>query len=530
MADEIDLPSRSNPSDPDAQPSFESMQRRLGVTLAVRLSQMALNLVSASILPRTLGPRAYGNYNFLITAASTARGLTEPSVQQAVYTFSSEEKRTGSLTRVYAAWLALQLTLLLAFVGIALATGFADVLWPHQPGTAIVAVTIVDWLMFGALSLQQFGDSKGLTVWPQLVGGIASFINAALLLGLVALGHLTFWTYLALNLVYGGILCLALVVWLFGRHRDLVWTKNAERPARAYLRRWWTFARPLIIVEYYTPLIAFLGVYLVQAWYGSVEQAYLALGMRWSTLALVFASSGLSIFWRELAFANASGNLERAAHVYSRFGRLLVCAAIVVSWWLAVEAPVVIRVLAGQRYAPASSVLAVMAFYPVQQTYGQLSITGMKALGRTREFRNIALATSVPELMLTYFLLAPRTAVIPGLHLGAMGVALRMVIFGLISVQIYEWANARFFKIDYWRELIARLRMVALTGAVAGLTLVGVHRVFARLGDVPAAAIASMFYIAVVMAMVWIRPDLLGLSRSEILSRLRGLVQGVIAR
>jgi hypothetical protein len=39
--------------------------------------------------------------------------------------------------------------------------------------------------------------------------------------------------------------------------------------------------------------------------------------------------------------------------------------------------------------------------------------------------------------MATYGLLAPPTAPVPGLGLGAIGLVLKVVIFGLLTVQVY---------------------------------------------------------------------------------------------
>ena len=99
----------------------------------------------------------------------TVRGFLEPSVQQAFFTFSSQEKRSGTLTRLYAWWLLGQLGLTLVLIGIAVEARLVGQLWPGQRLDQIVWVTLLDWIMFLALSLQQLGDSKGLTIWPQVV-------------------------------------------------------------------------------------------------------------------------------------------------------------------------------------------------------------------------------------------------------------------------------------------------------------------------------------------------------------------------
>ena len=51
----------------------ESVSARYLVTLGAQVLRAALAFISAAIVPRVLGPVAYGNYTFLLSTSSTVR-------------------------------------------------------------------------------------------------------------------------------------------------------------------------------------------------------------------------------------------------------------------------------------------------------------------------------------------------------------------------------------------------------------------------------------------------------------------------
>jgi O-antigen/teichoic acid export membrane protein len=480
---------------------IESVQRRYTATLFAQVTQMAVSAIAAGIVPRALGSVAFGNYNFLINMAATLRGFTEPSIQQAFFTLSSSEERSGTLTRVYAVWVALQLLIILLLLGAATVFGWTGGLWPGQQMDQILLITLVDWATFLVASLKQLGDSKALTVRPQMIGAVSSVFVLAGLVTLAGTGHLTFYTFASLNLAAGLLTSVGLTYWLLVVHGERCWLQSAQTNARRYLRAWWAYAKPLIAVEYYTPLVAILSTYLIQIWYGSREQGQLALALRWSSLVLLFSGSATSIVWRELAAAVGAGDRQRASDTYRAFSNALVFMTAALSAWLAVGSGPLVITLAGPDFRAAVPVLAIMAFYPLQQVFGQVNGAALKATGRTGVYGTIRVALSVPEALLTYWLLAPRHMPVPGLELGARGVALRMVVFGLLGVQLFEWASARHLGLSYLGLLKSRAAVIAPIAVLAIMLWLGGGMLTTTLGVDPMVsfALSSLAYAAGVL-------------------------------
>ena len=501
----------------------ESVKRRYAATLFTQFMQLSASVITAGIAPRALGPASYGSYNFLLNTASTIQSFLDPSATQAFFTFSSQDRRSGSLTKLYALLLLAQIIIILAVIGILSLAGLTDWIWPDQAVDKIIWVTILGWLLFVIPSLRQLGDSKGLTVRTQAMTLMTAIINVVGLLSLNALGLLNFYTYVWLNLFTAVLIGLLLVYWLLIVNRDLCWDGGWFTRAREYIQRWWRFSSPLILLDYYRPLVAYLSTYLLQRWYGSVEQGHFALAFRWSALVLIFTSSALSIFWREIANAMANGERERAVRVYLRFTRMLFFLAFVLCTWLSFSGHFLVEILAGDQYQLAIPVLALMAYYPLQQTYGQLNIAALKGSEKTVVVRNLGILVSIPDVLLSYFLLASPDAPIAGLGLGALGVAIRMVGYGLLSVQLYEWMSHRTFGLNYFNTLVQKLGVVLVVFICAGLTLWGISGmlVSAGLAGIWTLGISSAAYFTLVAAIALIKPDLAGLSRAEVRDNLQ---------
>ncbi len=484
---------------------------------------MLLSLATAAIVPRALGPVMYGNYSFILSTSAAIRGVLDTGAQQAFFTFSSQDRASGPLTRLYALVLVAQMAIVVAVIGISAATGTTGWLWHAQRLDQIVLVTALDWLMFLAISLQQLGDSKGLTAYLQLSGAAIAALTLVALLLLKVGGALNFYSFVCLNLVGVGLTCIVQSHRLLVKNRALVWSGAVT--IKGYAQRWWRFTKPLILLQLYLPVVAYLGLYLIQRWYGSEQQGYYALALQWSTFAMLFTNSGVWIFWREVAHHSAAGDLQHAARTYERFSRLFLFLALALAFWLSASSSILVQIVAGMRFRGAGSVLAIMAFYPVSQTMNQLAMASLKATERTRNYALWTVILSIPDLALTYLLLAPATAFVPGLHLGAIGMAIKTAVYGLVVAQVYDWLNCRFLGIPYARALGRKALALLAVGAVA-LLLIGIGAPWvqrAGIGQLTALLLSSVSYAVAIGLMVCLWPQLAGLSRAQIVHGIRSL-------
>jgi O-antigen/teichoic acid export membrane protein len=501
----------------------ESVSSRYIVTLGAQVFRLLLSFATATIVPRTLGPAIYGNYTFLLSTSAAIRGVLDAGAQQAFFTFSAQERASGPLTRLYALVLGAQIAVVAAIIGVAAATGRTEWLWHGQRLDQIVLVTALDWLLFLAMSFQQLGDSKGLTAYLQLSGAAIAALALVALVVLRVAGALDFYTFVCLNLACAGLTCAVQAHKLLLKNRAMLWSGAAK--VRLYVQRWWRFTRPLIFLQFYLQVVAYLGLYLIQTWYGSEEQGYYALALQWSTFAMLFTNSGVWIFWREIAHHSGGGDLRHAAKTYEQFSALFLYLALALAFWLSASSTMLVQIVAGVRFRAAGSVLAVMAFYPVSQTMNQLATASLKAMEHTASYARWTALLSIPELLLTYLLLAPTSAPVPGLHLGAVGMAIKTALYGLVGAQVYDWLNCRYLGISYARSSGRRAIVLLAVGGAAAVVIGAGGPWLQRAGveQLKALLACTVGYAAVIVMMVWLWPGLAGLSRAQIVRGIRSL-------
>jgi O-antigen/teichoic acid export membrane protein len=288
------------------------------------------------------------------------------------------------------------------------------------------------------------------------------------------------------------------------------------------VQRWWRFTSPLILPQYYLPLVAYFGLFLIQRWYGSAEQGYYALALQWSAFAMVFTTSGVWIFWREVAH-HAGQDRRHTAEVYRRFSTLFFYLALVLACGLSASSRLLVQVVAGERFRGAVPVLAIMAFYPISQTINQLTAASMKATERTASYARWSVLLSIPEILLTYLLLAPTSAAVPGLHLGAIGMGTKTALYGLATALVYDWLNCRYFAIGFGRVLLRKVGVAAVVGVLA-IVLIGSGGPWLQergLGALVALVVSAGGYGVAVALLTLARPQVAGLSRAELLRGLR---------
>jgi hypothetical protein len=171
-----------------------------------------------------------------------------------------------------------------------------------------------------------------------------------------------------------------------------------------------------------------------------------------------------------------------------------------------------------------------MAFYPISQTINQLTSVSMKATERTGTYARWTIILSVPDLLLAYFLLAPSDAAVPGLHLGAIGMAIKTALYGLATSQVYDWVNCRYLGVDFLRGLRDKIIAVAVLSSLGYLSLAVAARWLQHLGvsDLAVLVSASCLYAIAVALTVLLWPAGAGFNRTQIYQSLRALRAGRI--
>jgi hypothetical protein len=161
--------------------------------------------------------------------------------------------------------------------------------------------------------------------------------------------------------------------------------------------------------------------------------------------------------------------------------------------------------------------MIIMAFYPIHQTYGQLSGVIFFATGRTALYRNIGVFAAMLGIPLAYVLVAP--ARLHGLELGASGLAAKMVVYQILVVNIQLYFNARMLDLKFGRYLVHQIGSL-MAFIVVALAARWLAALVTPGGAIEGLVVSAIVYAALVAGVAVAVPDLLGVRRSELVHTL----------
>jgi O-antigen/teichoic acid export membrane protein len=368
------------------------------------------------------------------------------------------------------------------------------------------------------VTLNQIGESARKTVRVQALSMAVGVCHLALVSLLLWLGRLSvsmlFW------LIIGEYILAALWSFRFLGGNNVVAADAEPVSFRGMLKDFTGYCKPLVFMAWAAFLYEFADRWMLQRFGGSGQQGFYQIAYQFSAVSLLATSSILNVFWKEIAEAHGRGDAERVAVVYHKVNRGLVMFGAILSGFLIPWTDQIVAVFLGQAYTMAGPVLMIMFLYPIHQSMGQIGGTMLLASGYTHSVMVISVVMMVVGLPLSYLAQAPATGfLIPGLGLGAMGMAIKMVLVNMVSVNVQAWVIARKNKWKYnWSYQVIGI------GATVGLGFASKY-LAGMVWDlgVPASKLslilpflaAGLIYLALVGGLLWMIPWLIGMSREE---------------
>jgi len=295
----------------------------------------------------------------------------------------------------------------------------------------------------------------------------------------------------------------------------------ALKEIRGYIKEFYQYCYPLFFFMIVGLIAGIFDRWLLQFYRGSVEQGFYSLSYQIGVICFLFTGAMTPLLMREFSIASHNEDRARMTYLFRRYVPLLYSIAAYFSCFVVINADKVVRIIGG-NFDGAVKAVAIMAFFPIHQTYGQLSSSIFYATGRTKLYSNIGIITLLAGLPITYFLIAPVDKM--GLNAGATGLALKMVLVNFISVNVQVFFGMRFLKLSFWRNLMHQLISVGflLIVSLAASSIV-THGLGLKDQVIPAFLLAGCLYTLIVIGLVYFCPILLGLKNQDVRSILHSV-------
>ena len=494
----------------------DSFKKRYLSKLSANIVGLGVNLVTQAIIPRGLGPRAYGDFNFLSNFFNQVVGFLDMGTSIGFYTKLSQRQQEFGLVSFYLSFMGIVSFLLLIITGFIIVSGTYTSLLPDQVPFFIYLSVIWGILTWCEQVLNKMADAYGVTVSAE----IAKIIQKGLGLGLIGLlfmtGKLNLTNYYFYHYI---ILVFLLMAYIFVMERSEYSFRQEWKPSlsqiRKYTSEFYNYSHPLFVYALVVMIVGILERWMLQKYSGSVQQGFYGLSYLIGTVFFLFTSAMTPIITREFSISYGKNDINEMERLFRRYIPTLYVIAAYFGCFIAVEAEKVTFILGGEKFQQAALAVSIMAFYPIHGTYGQLSGSIFYASGQTALYRNIGIIFTLIGLMVTYFLIAPRHMM--GLNAGATGLAVKMVSVNIFRVNVHLWFNAKLLKLRFWRYVLHQIVSVGCLLGIASISMFIVDQIVGLHDKIIAGFILSgLLYTFMAFILCYVQPVIFGLQRQDI--------------
>ena len=495
----------------------ERVAVRFGTTLAANLVRGGLTFLVGLIIARGLGASGFGDLNFLLGSFAAISQLLEAGTSSAFYTFVSRRRQGKTFFVLYLGWMAVQFAVAVLAVGLLLPGSMIERIWVgHERG--IVLLTFFASFMMTQIwgMVSQLGEAMRKTVVVQGAAVGQAVVHFALIAAAMHWEWLTVQAILWLLMAEYAVLAVVL-------GPRLVRENYADEPGpseerRAVLGEFAAYCKPLVVYGWVGFLYAFADRWLLQEFGGSEQQGFFAVGQQFANISLIATLSVLKVFWKEIAEAREQQDHQRVRKLYVSVSRGLYFTGAWISCLLIPYSREILAWTLGPGYEAAWLCLTLMFLFPVHQSLGQIQNTFFYASGETGSYARIGLLMMGISIPVTYFVLASESATVPGLGLGSVGLAMKMVGLQIVGVNLQAYVIARSngweYAYGYQGAVLATLLGLGLASRWVSTTSLGWT---GSIGSpVGVMLVGCSLYAGFSLACLSYFPSLAGLTRDQI--------------
>ncbi|CAN4272610.1 RfbX Membrane protein involved in the export of O-antigen and teichoic acid [Methylophilaceae bacterium] len=498
-----------------------SIKTRFLVSIGTNLIRSFIGFISGMLVARGLGPSSYGDLAFLLGSFSAVLSLLDLGASNAFYTFLSQRAQGALFLVSYFCWVVLQFLITLLFVAWIIPDDLFGRIWlGHSREVVLIALLVVFMQQQVWQTVNQVGESLRRTVKVQLLNLCIAITYLIVVVLLTTIAHLSLINIMLLMIVQYAVATYFAYQVLGGR--QIASNEKGSTPElKQIFHDYFGFCKPLILLSLVVFFYNFADKWLLQNYGGSIQQGYFQISNQFATISLLATTSMLSVFWKEIAEAWDKNDHIRVERLYRKVSRALVMLGAIISGLLIPWAEQIVAFFLGVAYEKAWPVLALMLFYPIHQSMGQIGGTVLLARGQTKTHMYISVAGMLVSMPVAFFLLAP--VAVGGFNMGAWGIALKSVLLGVISVNVQAWIIARYsgWRFDWVYQVIGIPLMI----------LIGYSSKFlvSQLWNLNNVSLQNMFipvildliiYIVLVTYSIRLLPWLVGLEKNDLESML----------
>lgn len=494
-----------------------SLSSRYFYKLASNIFTFVTSALMQAIVPRSLGPKSYGDFTFLSNFFTQVGAFCETGTPICFYTKFSQRPKDLALVAFYSYFTLINFAFLIAAIFILVHFDLYKGIWIGQDAFYIYLAVGLSILVRIVPFLNNMADAYGITVSAEKIKIIQRAIAVVLVFSLYVFGTLNLANFFYYQYLVNAILIASLFYIMrrsgFFMKRDFLLDL---RQITGYVREFYAYSYPLFTYGIICLIGNLFDRWLLQKYGGSIEQGFFGFSYQIGAICFIFASAMSTLITREFTIAYGNKNLNEVARIFRRYIPLFYSITAFFACFIAVEAKSVIYIFGGNAYSNALLAVTIMAFYPIHQTYGQLSSSFFYASGKTKLYRNIGIVILLAGIPLTFFLIAPRKY--DGLNLGAVGLAIKYIALQFFHVNIELFFNSKIIGFSFWKYFLHQLVCVGVLTATAFMSAFFVRKYLLFTGVINSFLITGLVYSGVVAFLIYKLPVVFGLKENDVRS------------
>lgn len=430
--------------------SFKSVKDRYLFTLATNLIKSCINFLTVMLLARWLGPDDFGRLSYLLASFAAIKVFLDMSSSQAFFTFLSKSQKSLRFITYYWTWVFIQLVLTIAIIFFLLPDSLVQTIWVDEKKSLIFLGLIAVFLQNTAWSdIIQMAEANRRTIAIQYIATCLFLLHFIVIVCLWIFGQLALPAILIATIIEWSITCLVASRLYKPYSRNYSEGEVKQDTFKQIFKSYGAFCLPLIPYGWVSFVHDLGDRWMLQTWGGPEQQAYFSISLQISGMVLFFSTAIIRIFWKEVAEAYEKGDLVHVKKLYKTTSRITyfissLMAGALIPWSLEL-----LQLIAGSQYSSGAFTLALLLLVPIYQGANHLNSSLLLATGNSYIYMQIGIFFMVVGLLVTYLMLAPNTQYIPGLDLGAFGLALKFVMVQFICVNCFSYTIAKIFNWEF---------------------------------------------------------------------------------
>ena len=481
--------------------------------LFTNIIRIPVSFLLQSIYPRILGPIAYGNFDYLNDFANKIVGFLDSGVSVAFYTRLSQDKFNRKIVKFYS-WLVL--LIIIVYILLVITTylnSFYIIIWPGQDFIIILLSTLLGVVTFCSNNIFRMIDACEQTIKGEWVK-----MGQLILTSLVVILFYFIFKKVTLEIFYI-IQIILIIVLLFSLYfifkksgfLSLQSTSLSKNEKIYYSKYFWTYASPLLVTGVIA-LISGIGErWILQRYGGSVEQGYFALSSKIGALIFLFTSAMMPLLMRETSKLFGLNQIVLIKNLFLKNLKILYCLVTFMAVYVSINSHFIIKILAGNKFTQAGVVVALMAYYPIHQTVGQINSTLFMSTERTKEYRNISLFFIPFTVIFSYFFIAPKSQF--GLGLGALGLGIEMIFIQIVVQNVLLFFNCKYLKISFIKIIFYQIWIILMLLLIGYIEYILICIMESNIYII--AISHFLIFTTSILMLVYIYPKIIGLANSQ---------------